>query len=320
MNLAQIRSATRETLTAGGAINTNINIDTFWVDKEVNYYINNAYRQVYRILRMTRADWFQRILQSTDSPLLLLGRTFNPATLKILSGISSYVLPPDFVAMKLLSSTSARFTHLDLTKQRFRSVLNAPNSRSEDYFYDIIGLKTLFVRPVPKEDHETQIIYDKAIGNLVDYSVGSVTSIIGTQVTFSGTTLTSFVGAGDEFIIGSAASGAPLVDPSIDYPVIKTIDSNTTLTLDGPWLGGIVTAGSGFLCSQVPELPVNFHDVIIHLAVKLACSKGPNPHTELAGLHGSIAESVLRQVIDQLEARQLSDIETSEPYLEGELY
>lgn len=323
MNLASMRSVVRDILTAGGGVNTNINNDTFWVDKEINYYVNNAYRQLYRVLRMTRADWFQRIMNSTDASLVILGRTFDPSTLKTVSGTGNYTLPPDFVAMKLLTDLSTspiRFTACDLTKERMRTIINdTANTGISEYYYDIIGLKTLIIRPIPQDARDIQLIYDKNIGHLTEYTTGTILSLTGTQFTCVGTALLANVSAGDEFMIGTGTT-APTADGSVDYPVIKSVDSDTTFTIDGPWLGPAVAAAAiPFIIAQTPEVPAAYQDGIIHLAVKLAASKGPNPHVELAGFHGAEADRIMRQVMDDLEIREMSDPVTSDAYLEGDV-
>lgn len=323
MNLASMRSAVRGILTAGGGINTNINSDTFWVDKEIDYYINNAIKQVYRAIKRAQVDYFTRILRTTDSALLLMGRTFTPSTLALVSGTGNYTLPPDFVAMKLitdLSSDPLRFSACDITTERFRVSMNENAiANSRELYYDIIGLKTLVIRPIPVDSRDLEFIYQKALPSLTEYSTGDVTVATngGNTVTFSGTALSNFVAAGDEIIIGSSASVAPTPDPSIDYPVIRTVVSATEITLDAPYTGATISSATKYRIASVPEFPPPYHDVVVHLAVKLAAMQGPNPHLNLASLHGTEASNVMRQLIDDIEVRQLSDVITSEAYLEG---
>lgn len=323
MNLASIRSAVRGILTAGGAINTNINTDTFWVDKEINYYINNAIKQIYRTIKRAQADYFTRILRTTDSALLLMGRTFTPSTLALVSGTGNYTLPPDFVAMKLitdLSSDPLRFTATDVTTERFRVSMNENAiANSRELYYDIIGLKTLVLRPIPVDSRDIEFIYQKALPSLTEYTTGSITTLNNgsNSVTFTGTTLTNFVVAGDELIVGTSTTVAPIADPAIDYPVIRSVDSATTATLDAPYTGSNVVSGSLYIAAGVPEFPSPYHDAIVHLAVKLAAMQGPNPHINLSNNHGTEAAQILRQLIDDIEVRQVSDVITSEAYLEG---
>ena len=323
MNLATMRSAVRGILTAGGGINTNINSDTFWHDREINYYINNAVKQIYRTIKRAQADYFERILRTTDSALLLMGRTFTPSTLALVSGTGNYTLPPDFIAMKLITDLSTdplRFSACDVTTERFRVSMNENAiANSRELYYDIINLKTLVIRPIPVDARDLEFIYQKAIPSLTEYSTGNVTAVTNgaNTVTFSGTDLDAFVVAGDELIIGNSATVAPTPDPSIDYPVIRSVDSDTQVTLDAPYTGTTISSATKYISANVPEFPAPYHDAIVHLAVQLAAMQGPNPHTSLADYHGTIAGNVLRQLIDDIEVRQLSDVVTSEAYLEG---
>ena len=103
MNLAQIRVAARDLLTAGSGQNDAFPADDFWSDNELNNLANQAQSKIFNIIRQARADYFTRMLKSTDSALLILGQTFTPSTLTWVANQGEYILPPDFLRMKMIS-------------------------------------------------------------------------------------------------------------------------------------------------------------------------------------------------------------------------
>lgn len=242
MNLAQMRVMLRSILTAGGGANTGIGSDDFWTDKELNTYLNMAQQEVYKIIRRARSDYFTRIVRTTDPPFLVRGVLFDPASLRWQAGQGNYVLPPDFVRMKLITDLSGdpcRVIHADLARSEFKIIMNTQSNRiGGEYLYDILGVRTMLVRPIPTDVKDFEFVYEYMLNPLRDYIKGTVTIIEGnTTFSFSDDAkIQTNLVVGDEIIPGTTSDNQsiPLVD--VQYPIIRSIDSNNQVTLESPYV------------------------------------------------------------------------------------
>ena len=320
MNLAQIRSAVRDILSAGGGMNTTVTTDTFWSDSEIDSYINTAQEELYKTARRARSDYFTRILRSTDAPLTILGQTFNPATLQWVENVGNYTLPPDFVRMKLMTDLSAdrvRFVASDIAKNEFKVLMNSEGgSTAREYLYDILGVKTLIFRPRPMEVRDLEFIYEKRLPRLRDWSTGDVSVIsMNSTVTFSvSADIQNRIEVGSELVIGTVST-LPTADPTETYPVIKSIDSSTQATLEAVYVGTTASAVK-FKVSPVSEIPQHHHYLLVALAAVLGFKKGTNPHVDAVGQWQDVYNSMIPSFISDVEIRQGSDTETVSAYLE----
>ncbi len=323
MNLAQMRMAVRDILTAGLGSNSAIGEDSFWTDVEINYNINRAQTEVYKVIRRARADYFTRILRSTDTALRIGGADFDPSTLRWVSGQGNYVLPPDFVRMKMITDLSGdrvRLTASDVAKQEFRILLNsqAPGNGSE-FLYDILGVRTLVIRPLPSDVRDFEFIYEKTLPLLRDYSVtlGYVFNTVTTVTVMSGEALK--VQVGDEVIVGDLATVRP--DPNRAYTAVRSVDSSVQVTLEGfSESYNTDIAGNGgpgpVTFSSVTEIPTAHQHMLVNLAASFCFSKGTGPHTDCAAIWRGHYDNAIPDLINDVESRQGSDLETAEAYLE----
>lgn len=320
MNLAQIRSAVRDILSAGGGINTVLTNDTFWANGEIDTYINVAQDELYKVIRRARSDYFTRILRTTDSILLILGQTFDPSTLRWVSGVGNYTLPPDFVRMKLmtdLSSDRIRIIASDIAKNEFKVLMNADGgSTAREYLYDILGVRTLIIRPICQEVRDIEFIYEKRLTRMKDWSTGDVSVTQGNSTaTFSASAdIQNRLVVGSELIVGTA-SVAPIADPTETYPVIKSIDSATQATLESTYKGDTI-ATAKYIVSPVSEIPEHHHHLLTAYACILGFKKGTNPHRDSIQEWQDVYNSMLPALISDVEIRQGSDPETVSAYLE----
>ena len=240
MNLAQMRIALKSILTAGGGANTVIKADAYWSDKELNTYLNMAQNEVYKIIRRARSDYFTRVVRTTDPPFLVRGVLFDPSSLKWVPGQGSYNLPPDFVRLKLITDLNGypvRFTHADLARNEMKIIMNTPaGGGNGEYLYDILGVRTLIIRPIPQEARDFEFVYEHLLPPLRDYTRGTVTATDGnTTVTFSDDAkIQQFIQAGDELIIGTLQEQAT---PDVDYqyPIVRSVDSPSQVTLESAY-------------------------------------------------------------------------------------
>lgn len=322
MNLSQMRVAVRDILTAGQGNNSAVNDDPFWNDTEINYAINRAQTEVYKIIRRARADYFTRILRSTDSALRIGGQDFDPSTLRWVVGQGNYQLPSDFVRMKMITDLSGqrvRLTASDIAKQEFRILLNSDASgNGAEFLYDILGVRTLVIRPFPSDVRDFEFIYEKNLPQLQDVIFQDV-FVFEDSLTVSVPSTTS-LHVGDELFCGTAGAAAK-ADPNKQYTAIKSIDSPTQVTLEG-FSASINAdlAGNGgatyVTFSRVSEIPVTHHDMLVCLAASFCFAKGTNPSTECAEIWRGQYDSMIPALVNDVESRQGSDIETAEAYLE----
>lgn len=321
MNLAQIRAAVRDLLTAGGGQNVDISNDTFWTDSEINTYINKAQDEVYKIIRRSRSDYFTRILRSTDSALRIRSHLFVPSTLRWVVGQGNYSLPPDFVRMKLISDISSDRVKLrasDIAKNELRILMNTnAGGTTREFLYDIIGTRSLVIRPIPQDIRDFEFIYEKVLAILRDWSTGSVSVTNGsTIVTFTATAdVLNRMSVGDELIVGTAAAQQATPDPNEGYPVIKSLDSATQVTLEAPYLGA-TASGVAYRVSSVSEIPVHHHQMLVAFAASQGFKKGTNPHLESADLWRAEFDAMIPSLVADVETRHGSDFETVDAYLE----
>lgn len=321
MNLAQMRVAVRDILTAGGGTNIDTSIDEFWNDSEINLAINRAQDEVYKVIRRARSDFFTRILKSTDPAFAHAEHIYTPSTqLKLQAGVGEYTLPPQFVRMKLVSDLSAnpaRFVAADVAKHEFRILLQEEaGENATTFYYDIIGAKTMLVRPVPLSDRDIMIIFEQNLARLRDFTKGTVTTIYGnTTMTFSASAeinLSFFPGM--EVIVNDTKP-----DPNIDYPVIKSVDSATQVTLERNYYGPSA-ANVNHITSIATPIPRHHHQMLVCLAASYCFNKGTNPHKDSAAIWRAEYDSMVPALVNDVESRQGSDPETVEAYLEGDLY
>jgi len=324
MNLFQIRMVVRDILTAGLGSNTAINDDTFWNDKEINYAINRGQQEIYKIIKRARADYFTRILRSTDATLRILGADFDPSTLRWAAGQGNYTLPLNFVRMKLITDLSGdrvRLSAADLTKSEFRILMNSDSSaNASEFLYDILGVRTLVVRPVPSDVRDFEYIYEKTLPNLRDVQKGPL-FLFGDSTSVTVSSGTSDLRVGDEIIPADPSTGVYNMRPDAHYTAIKSIDNNTTLTLEGfSQYANSNLAGSGgqgmVTFSSVSEIPLAHHHMLVAYAAWYCFSKSTNAHTDSAAIWRGEYDAMVPGLINDVESRQGGDPEHCAAYLE----
>lgn len=328
MNLSQMRILVRDALVAGlgdGVTTGAIGPDFYYQDNIQNAYLNEAQNVIYQIIRRAKSDYFSRVMATTDVAGIIRQRNFDPATLKMQSGVGSYTLPPDFMRMKLITdqrtdAPKARFRFSDVTSSDFRTVYgDTTSSRISPYLVDIIGMRTMIIRPIPIENFDVEYIYEKQLDPLSDYSVGAASIARGASViTFTGVDWNYFQ-VGDEIILGASLTQPSAIDPTAIYPVVLSINSAANqLTLSSPLMALQDYTGVPFIRSRASEIPELYHYLLPAYAIRQALSKGTNANAEMVDIWNTRWEAGIPNLIADVETRQISDTETSEAYLEGE--
>ena len=313
---------------AGSSSNTNIVNDPFWNDTQLLQLANQAQRKLRLIITRAHKNYFTRILRTTDSSLTIMGQTFLPSSLAWVSGTRNYTLPPDFVRMLLATdltssgdSDKVRLTFRDLRSENMRELMtqNQGGNPAGEVLADIIGERTMLIRPIPASARDWEFIYERRVTPLRRRTTGTASiSNGGTVVTLSSTALANrFMEAGMEMVLGTTSS-VPTADPNEVYPVIDSVDSATQVTLEGPYYtaDGSNLSGVGYIAASVSEVPADLHDAITYYIVKEAAKVGPNPSLELAMTAQGMFDELVLDIIGDVEMRQISDMETVEPYLE----
>lgn len=130
---------------------------SFWTDAQLLRYLNRAKDRVWSRIRELKDDYFDVVRSSTDGALTILGESYAASSFKIVAGTTDYVLPPDFVEMRLIEVITSGYEWVPFTFKR----LNDPAFRSYRTLTDNLGpsefLFTLFKEPpamsvVPKSD------------------------------------------------------------------------------------------------------------------------------------------------------------------------
>lgn len=321
MNLAQMRTQMREILTAGGGRNTAVGEDDFWSSPEYVSYLNMAQQEIYKIIRRARSDYFTRILRSTDAPLVIRGQRFTPASLQWVPAQGNYQLPADFVRMKLITDLSedrVRLIGSDIARNEFKVLMNLNGGNTaREFLYDILGVRTLVVRPIPDVVRDFEFIYEKSLDPMRVWNTGSVSVTQGsTTATFSASAdIQNRLVVGDELMVGTDASTQIMPDPDEVYPVIQSIDSPTQATLAAPYLGTTIS-GAAYQAASVSEVPLHHHYLLVVKAVVYAFKKGTNPSVDSATSWQAEFDSMVPSLVNDVETRQGSDIETSVPFME----
>lgn len=328
MNLAQMLIACRNLLMAGSASNANIVNDPFWNDTQLQQFLNQAQRKLWLAIRRAHQDYFTRTLRTTESALTILGQTFTPSSLRWSANTRSYTLPPDFVRMVQMTDLDAdtganriRVVFDDVRTPTMRGLMNEDGGADQtgDYYGDILNGRTLIVRPIPGLTRDWEFIYERRLPPLRNRTTGTATvSNGGTTVTFSSSALANrFIEAGDELIFSTSAT-APTADPSLVYPVIESVDSATQVTLEGPFYtdDGADRSAVAYIASSVSEIPVEYHDALVHYAVAQAFKIGPNAALESAMLYQGLFDDLLVDIVGDAEIRQTVEPQSVTAYLE----
>jgi hypothetical protein len=223
--------------------------------------------------------------------------------LTLVADTRTYTLPPDFVEVIRLSpristtdltNQGIRFVHRDVATPEFidrdlAGGLSGTQSAGH-YLFDIQGERTLRIAPAARTAMEVELVYVAQRSPLQRYITGTC-SVATTTLTGSGTTFTDFVLGTAEVILAASGTGtAPTSDLNVVYPRVSSIDSATQMTLVGPTPGTRV-AGTAYILSAVPEIPVVHHRWLASFTAILMQRK----------VNFAVAEAMLREKFAEWE-------------------
>ena len=248
-------------------------VSSLWIPEEKVDLANEVYELVQPTLRLARRGYYARRMLSTDSSTTILRQTYAPSSLALVADTRTYTLPPDFIEVLRLSP---RISTTDLTNQGTRFVkrdLASPEYVDRDlsgsqsgtqqtghYLFDLQGERTLRISPAARAAMEVELVYVAQRPPLYRTVTGTVSvsslTVTGVSTVFSDAALQ----LGDMEVILGTSGSATVPTPSLQtsYPRVASLDSSTQLTLVGP-TPGTYAAGTGFILSSVPQIPVVHH-------------------------------------------------------------
>lgn len=302
MNLDQIiRKADflADTIRASGTVSS------LWTTEEKVDLVNEVYELIQPTLRLSRKHYFARRMLSSDSSTTILRQTYAPSSLALVADTRLYTLPPDFVEVirlsPLISTTDTtnqgvRFVHRDVGAPEFQDRDLAGGTGGTQsaghYLFDVQGDRTLRISPAARAALGVELVYAAQRPPLYRTVTGTVSvstlTVTGVSTVFSDAALQ----LGDmELILGTSGS-ATVPTPSLQtsYPRVASLDSTTQLTLVGP-TPGTYAAGTGFILSAVPQIPVVHHRWMAALTAVLMHRKVNFP----------VAEAMLREKFAEWE-------------------
>ena len=286
------------------AIRASGTVSSLWTTEEKVDLVNEVYELIQPTLRLSRKHYFARRMLSTDSSTTILRQTYAPSSLALVADTRLYTLPPDFVEVirlsPLISTTDqtnqgVRFIHRDVGAPEFQDRdLAGGLSGSQfagHYLFDIQGDRTLRISPAARAALSVELVYAAQRPPLYRSVAGTV-SVATTTVTGVSTTFSDSLQMGYAEIILGTSGSATVPTPSLQqsYPVVSTIDSNTSITLVGP-TPGTYAAGTGYILSAVPQIPVVHHRWMAALTAVLMHRKVNFP----------VAEAMLREKFAEWE-------------------
>lgn len=300
MNLDQV---VRRADFMADAIRASGTVSSLWTVEEKVDLVNEAYELMQPTLRLSRRHYFARRMVSTDASTTILRQTYAPSSLGLVADTRLYTLPPDFIEVIRISP---RISTTDLTNQSTRFIhrdVGAPESQDRDlagglggtqpgghYLFDIQGERTLRIFPAARAAMDIELVYAAQRTPLQRYITGTC-AVSGTTLTGTSTTFTDFVLGKAEVILAASGVGtAPTPDLNTVYPAVSTIDSATAITLVGP-TPGTRAAGTAYILSAVPELPLVHHRWLASLAAILMQRK----------VNFAVAEAMIREKFAEWE-------------------
>ena len=215
------------------------------------------------------------------------GETYDPASFSLVSGTYTYNLPPDVVKVRSLRSATAgayRFEHLDISHPYFRDLQNRTDITNPIY-WDIVGNRTLVL--ANPQTLDVELAYVARTRKLFMYTTGTYsvnqnsTAVTGSTTTWVISELSTpceLIGVTDTNTpkVASQVSGGNWVDPTTIYNFVRSIDSDTGLTLAGNWLPASVSS-KNYMLASIPNIPYEYHWILVDYITARCLIKGNHP-------------------------------------------
>ena len=316
MNVLQIMKQAHyevDALRSGGAVSG------MWQDEEVLKACNVSMDRAARLLRLSHSNLLTTSINSNDGTLVQLHEDYQTSNLQIRSGITDYTLPSDFIRVESIRPITTgfegtKFHPTDLNNKMYmsqRSInveeLPSANNSDQEFWYTLLGDRTLRIAPTPKDTIDIEFIYHYRPAPLLYYNTGTIQRTNGlTSVIGSGTTwISSGLRAPADLIVGltNITTG---IDINQTYPIVRinAITSNTNLELSR---AATITDGVGqvYYLAMVPILPEEHHN---WLAQMVAATMLRKVDADLsAKFQADLGQQLLEAVLPEVTLRQLQE-------------
>jgi hypothetical protein len=316
MNLFQVIKQARFEIDALRVGNV---VSSMWQDEEAISGVNIAMDKTARLLRLCGSDVLTQTTASTDTSRDLTSEIYNPSSLRILPNVTDYTLPPDFVRVANLRATTigfegVKFHPSSINNKTFSAQqsinaneLPSANNSDQEFWYIIVGSRTLRIAPTPKDTIDVELTYHFRPRRLRYTTTGTIQRTASSAtVSGSGTTWLSNDGlqAPAELLVGALTSISSAVTLDGWYPRVKSVDSDTSMTMARSQL---ITDGLGqaYALVSVPRLPEEHHTWLAQLAAAIMVRKVDTDMS--AKLQADLAQDLLTSVLPEVTLRQLQE-------------
>jgi hypothetical protein len=147
--------------------------------------------------------------------------------------------------------------------------------------FDSSRLRILEINPPPKTAIVLPYDYIKILAPMTEYRTGTITTLAnaGTAVTGSGTDFDGYYSSSYRYYFRIDRDG--IGDSSVWY-LVSAAASDTSLTLSTAYAGTAISSGTeNYTISMIPDLPNEFHDWLLYLAVIAATADQDDPMVQL---------------------------------------
>lgn len=316
MNVLQIMKQARyevDALRTGGVVSA------MWADEEVLKACNVATDRTSRLLRLAHSNLLTRSMKSTDATDVQIHEDYTPSSFRIVSGVTDYELPSDFIRVESIRPITTgfegtKFHPSDLNNKMYLSQrginvdeLPSANNSDQEFWYTIIGPRTMRIAPTPKDTIDLELVYHYRTAPLLYYNTGTIQRTNGlTTVNGSGTTwVSSGLRAPGDLLVGvtNITTG---IDINQTYPSVRidAITSDTSLQLSR---AATVTDGVGqvYYLAMAPTLPEEHHNWLAQLVAATMLRK---VDADLSSkLAADLGQQLLDTVLPEVTLRQLQE-------------
>ena len=143
--MSDMRTAVRDNLDESTA--------AFWTDARLQRCLSRAAHHVWQEVRKERADYGMVTRTSDDGTLTILGVSYAASSFAIVSGTTSYTLPPDLLDLRLIECITSgyewvRFTYRPITDPEFIALRQITTAQGPGaHLFSIVGERTLLITP-----------------------------------------------------------------------------------------------------------------------------------------------------------------------------
>lgn len=326
MNIAQVL---RLALFDAEAVNLDGTTHRFLVEVELLAWAQQGHHLLYAKLRQANQDYGLVTRNSTDADLRYHGVTYDPSSFGLTTTARTYTLPPDLIELRQIRAITSGyeerlFEHVDLSSPTMVDQIRSESTATVEgtIYWDVVGERTLKLAQPPDVALDIEISYISRPRQLFLYSTGTISTTQNAAGATGGSSpnwVINELAPPCELMIAtgsvapkivSATATDPFVDPSALYSPVLSIDTDTTLTLAGPYLPASVST-KAYLLASVPSVPLEWQWVLVRWVVAMIRWKiAGSPIEELPNFNTIMAEAMMPSV----SQRQSADAQYVEDY------